>query len=108
MESSLRAEMESLLGAKFGEVRLHGGPEVDTLTQRVRANAFTQGQHVFLRSDRDPQTDAGRETLVHELSAVGWRRDAAATNQSAATPTAGWCWYSHERDAHIARKLSAR
>lgn len=70
MESSLRAEMESLLGAKFGEVRLHGGPEVDTLTQRVRANAFTQGQHVFLRSDRDPQTDAGRETLVHELSHI--------------------------------------
>lgn len=71
LEGSLREDMELLPGVRLDEVRLHGGrPEIDTLAQRLDANAFTQGHHVFLLSDRSPNTDAGRETLAHELTHV--------------------------------------
>jgi hypothetical protein len=70
IERPLREEMESLLGVTLQDVRLHRGGETDTLAQRLGANAFTQGWHVFLRSDRDPDTSAGRKTLAHELAHV--------------------------------------
>ena len=70
MESPLRKNMESVLGVELAHVRLHRGPEIDVLAQRLGGNAFTQGQHVFLRSDRNPDTDVGHETLAHELTHV--------------------------------------
>jgi hypothetical protein len=72
LEGSLREDMKSLFrGVRLEEVRLHSErPEIDTLAQHLDANAFTQGQHVFIRSDRSPDTDAGRETLAHELTHV--------------------------------------
>jgi len=51
-------------------VRVHHGPESDALTRMLGATGFTQGQDVFLRSDRHPASRAGRATLAHELTPV--------------------------------------
>ena len=50
--------------------RVHYGPESDMLTRLLGATGLTQGRDVFLRSDRDPASAAGRTTLTHELTHV--------------------------------------
>src|SRR3954469_6604816 len=51
-------------------VRIHHDAGSDALTRMLRATGFTQGDDVFLRSDRDPASEAGRATLAHELTHV--------------------------------------
>jgi hypothetical protein len=53
-----------------GGVRVHHGPQSDMLARHLHATAFTQGQDVFLRSDRHPSSEAGQATLAHELTHV--------------------------------------
>lgn len=50
--------------------RIHHGPESDMLTRMLGATGLTQGNDVFLRSDRHPASEAGRATLAHELTHV--------------------------------------
>jgi type VI protein secretion system component Hcp len=59
-----------VVASQPGGARIHQGPESDTLTRMLGATGFTQGQDVFLRSDRDPSSDAGRATLAHEMAHV--------------------------------------
>ena len=53
-----------------GGPRIHHGPESDMLSRMLGARGFTQGNDVFLRSDRDPASDAGRATLAHEMTHI--------------------------------------
>jgi len=92
LEESTRTYMEASLGADFRDVRVHRGVDVDVLTHALGANAFTQGNDVFLSSARDQRTEQGLETLAHELghvaqgqTAAGYvQRDAAAAPAPAA------------------------
>ena len=52
-------------------VRVHTGPEADTLNDSMSARAFTTGQDIFLkRGEYDPRSTAGQELLAHELTHV--------------------------------------
>jgi len=70
MDASLEGEMSGVVKGPVGGVRIHRGPESNALTRLMSATAFTQGRDVFLRSDRDPASTAGRATLAHELTHV--------------------------------------
>jgi len=70
MDASLKGDMSGVVPGPVGGVRIHRRPESDALTRRMSATAFTQGRDVFLRSDRDPASAAGRATLAHELTHV--------------------------------------
>ena len=70
LDGLLREELEPLVGGDLDGVQLHSGDETDALATGLGARAFTQGRDVFLRSDRLPVTDGGRETLTHELQHV--------------------------------------
>ena len=59
-----------VVATRPGGARIHHGPESDMLTRMLSATGFTQGNDVFLRSDRDPSSEAGQATLAHELTHV--------------------------------------
>lgn len=71
LEPGLRGEMESSMGADFGDVRIHTDAHASDSARSVRANAYTVGQDVVFRSDRwAPDTAEGKRTLAHELTHV--------------------------------------
>jgi hypothetical protein len=70
LEPWLREQMETVVEGDLSGVRIHTDREADALSRGLYANAFTQGQDVFLRSDRHPSSADGRITLAHELSHV--------------------------------------
>jgi hypothetical protein len=71
LESALRSGLERLMGFDLGHVRLHTDSTAASWAFRLQAHAFTVGQHVFFGAGRfRPQTRAGLEMLVHELSHV--------------------------------------
>ncbi len=71
LDSSVRREMESSFGADFSSVRVHTGPESDSLNASMGAQAFTHGSDVFVRSgDYSPGSPAGKHLLAHELTHV--------------------------------------
>lgn len=62
---SVRREMESRLGAEFGDVRVHTDSDARASAAEVGAHAYTSGSHIVLG-------DGGgdRHTLAHELTHV--------------------------------------
>ncbi|MEV5716775.1 DUF4157 domain-containing protein [Amycolatopsis mediterranei] len=75
LESGTRREMETALGADFGDVRVHEGAEADKAAKDVGAAAFTVGSDIVFSGDRySPGTSAGRELLAHELTHVRQQR----------------------------------
>ncbi|XXX81630.1 DUF4157 domain-containing protein [Sorangium sp. So ce134] len=65
----VRAFMEPRFRADFSQVRVHTGDGAARLSQKVRAQAFTSGNHIFFGRDRwRPETAEGRELLAHELT----------------------------------------
>ncbi|MHB8960053.1 MAG: eCIS core domain-containing protein, partial [Candidatus Limnocylindrales bacterium] len=59
----LRSDMESRLGADFGDVRLHTDPQASRSAEAVNAHAYTVGSDVVFRSDRwNPDSSDGRQT----------------------------------------------
>lgn len=60
--------MEAAFGSSFLHVRIHDdGPAAD-LSRRLLARAFTWGRDIFFAEGRfDPETQAGRRLLAHEL-----------------------------------------
>ena len=63
----LRRQMEGATGANLGGVRVHEGPQADTLNQQLSAKAFTTGNDIFLRSDA---SSADSELMAHEMAHV--------------------------------------
>lgn len=75
LEPALRADMESRLGADFGDVRVHTDAGASRSAEAVNAHAYTVGSDVVFRSERwNPDSSDGRQTLAHELVHVVQQR----------------------------------
>jgi hypothetical protein len=69
-EPALR-RMEGLLGGELDGVRVHSGPQVESLASYLGAEAFTFGSRVFAPSGTlRPDTARGAGLLAHELTHV--------------------------------------
>lgn len=56
------------LGRDLSAVRVHTGPHADVLARRLDAEAFTVGHDItFADGAYQPETEAGRKLLAHEL-----------------------------------------
>jgi outer membrane protein OmpA-like peptidoglycan-associated protein len=59
--------MESRFGADLGQVRIHTGTQAEILNRDLRAQAFTQGSHIFFGNGLTP----GNNTVTaHEIAHV--------------------------------------
>ncbi|MGW2471741.1 eCIS core domain-containing protein [Streptomyces sp. NPDC001665] len=65
LAASLRAEMESRLGADFSDVRVHDDAAARASAAGVGARAYTSGHHVVIG-----EGGADKHTLAHELTHV--------------------------------------
>ncbi|MFF1258754.1 MULTISPECIES: DUF4157 domain-containing protein [unclassified Streptomyces] len=69
LDPSLRAEMESHLGADLSGVRLHTSPAATASANALRARAYAVGQDiVFGPGEYRPEHTAGRALIAHELT----------------------------------------
>lgn len=83
LEPQARAEMERAYGADFSEVRVHESAEAQGMAAALNAEAFTNGDHIYLGSDAPSvESNTGRALLAHELAHVTQQRRA---EESAAT-----------------------
>jgi hypothetical protein len=72
--------MEARLGADLSDVRIHADSAAQRAAETVNARAFTAGSHIaFQRSQYDPASAAGRQTLAHELTHVIQQRSGPVT-----------------------------
>jgi outer membrane protein OmpA-like peptidoglycan-associated protein len=81
MPAPVRAKMERAFAADFSQVRVH--PDSSS-ADALRAQAFTQGDHVHIAPGRwAPHTPTGQQLLGHELAHVVQQRAGrvAATRQ---------------------------
>ncbi|GAA1524195.1 hypothetical protein BJ978_000660 [Agromyces terreus] len=86
LEPAVRTDMESRLGADFGDVRVHTDAAAHDSAKSVGANAYTVGSNVvFQRDAYDPGSLAGQTTLAHELTHVVQQRSGPVDG----TPTGG-------------------
>jgi hypothetical protein len=71
LDAFIRASMESRLGHDFSRVQVHSGAAAEQSAQDLGAKSYTVGAHiVFGASQYAPQTQAGRQTIAHELAHV--------------------------------------
>jgi len=71
LPDGIRSRMESALGGRFDNVRVHTDLRAAGLAESLAARAFTVGQHVaFGRREFKPSTPAGDALLAHELAHV--------------------------------------
>lgn len=86
LDAGVRTDMESRLGADFGDVRVHTDAAAHESAKSVGANAYTVGSNVvFQRDAYDPGSLAGQTTLAHELTHVVQQRSGPVEG----TPSAG-------------------
>lgn len=63
--------MGQAFGRDFGEVRVHTGTQAANLSQAVHARAFTYGSDIYFnQGEYQPDTQAGKHLLAHELTHV--------------------------------------
>ncbi len=71
LDTGVRRQMESSLGANFSGVRIHTDKQADSLNHALSARAFTTGQDIFFREGAyQPGSSIGRELIAHELTHV--------------------------------------
>jgi Domain of unknown function (DUF4157) len=71
MGDQTRGFFESGFGADFSNVKVHNDATADQLNQSVSARAFTIGSDIFFRGgEYQPESQAGRELVAHELTHV--------------------------------------
>ena len=69
LPTGVRNSMEPRFGASFSNVRVHTGESAAQQSASLNANAFTVGEHIFFGRDKfQPQSDAGRHLIAHELT----------------------------------------
>ena len=80
LPTATRTTMESRFGQRdFSRVKVHTGPEVDTVARDISADAFTVGSDVFFASGKyDPGSQQGQRLLAHELTHVVQQGNATA------------------------------
>jgi hypothetical protein len=65
----VRNFMEPRFGASFANVRIHTDAGAAQLSRQLNAQAFTVGQNVYFgKNQYQPDGDAGRELIAHELT----------------------------------------
>ncbi len=75
LDEPVRTDMESRLGADFGDVRVHTGDAAHASAASVQAHAYTVGSNVVFQRDRfDTSSTEGRTMLAHELTHVVQQR----------------------------------
>ncbi|MGY4644131.1 eCIS core domain-containing protein [Cellulomonas sp. URHB0016] len=74
LDPETRTDMESRLGADFGDVRVHSDSAASDSAKAVGAHAYTVGSDVVLGSGVDTSSTSGRTTLAHELTHVVQQR----------------------------------
>jgi murein L,D-transpeptidase YcbB/YkuD len=96
LDARLRERMEDELGADLEDVRIHTGPEAESLSAALGAAAFTRGQDLFFGHRMyDPESSTGEAVLAHELThaaeqqagPVGVQRIAGALPPLTSKPT---------------------
>jgi hypothetical protein len=84
LDADVRSDMESRLGADFGDVRVHDDAAAHESAASVGAHAYTVGSNVvFQRDAYDPASQQGRTTLAHELTHVIQQRSGPVDGTSA-------------------------
>jgi hypothetical protein len=85
LPTDVRTDMETRLGADFGDVRVHTDDKAHDSARAVHAQAYTVGSDVvFQRGGYDPTSTAGRTTLAHELTHVVQQRSGPVDGAPAA------------------------
>lgn len=71
LSSPIRKQMESGIGANFGNVRIHTGSRAENLSNELNAQAFTVGNDVYFNKGKyNPESQSGKHLLAHELTHV--------------------------------------
>jgi hypothetical protein len=71
MQSSTKSFMESRFGTDFSDVKIHNGEESAELNRSLNAKAFTVSNNIYFNNGQyQPETDAGKHLLAHELTHV--------------------------------------
>jgi hypothetical protein len=71
LPAEVRSFMEPRFGADFSSVRIHTGSQSAQLNRSVSAQAFTQGQDIYLGEGKeDVESAQGKQLLAHELTHV--------------------------------------
>ncbi len=71
LPENVRREAKRILGQDFKDVRIHTDSEAHHLSRSISARAFTIGKDIFFKQGVfSPGSQAGRETLIHELTHV--------------------------------------
>ena len=95
LPTAVRADMESNLGADFGDVRVHDDGAAAASATAVSAKAYTVGNDVVFNSGAyQPHSEDGRQTLAHELTHVVQQRSGPVDG----TPTGDGVAVSHPSD----------
>ena len=85
LDPEVRTDIESRLGHDFGDVRVHDDDRAHDSARAVNAHAYTVGSNiVFQRGRFDPDSDAGKVTLAHELTHVVQQRSGPVDGSPAA------------------------
>jgi hypothetical protein len=82
----VRSDMESRLGADFGDVRVHTDGAADGSARSVSAHAYTVGSNIVFQRDKyDPGSTAGKTLLAHELTHVVQQRSGPVDGTATST-----------------------
>jgi hypothetical protein len=100
LPAAVREEMESRFGESFAGVRVHDDAAAHASAARMRAKAYTEGEHIVFGADRyAPQDARGKGLLAHELAHVLQQRRGG-------TAPAGGPQHEQEADAAAQRVAS--
>lgn len=71
LPEKVREEMEGKMKKDFTQVRIHTDGEAIALCRDIKAQAFTNGYHIFFNKGKfQPESSAGKHLLAHELTHV--------------------------------------
>ena len=71
LSDKIRKEMESKLKFDFSKVRIHTDDGAVNLCSEIKAQAFTNGYHIFFNKGKfSPETSSGKHLLAHELAHI--------------------------------------
>jgi len=81
LPADMMGHMESKFGKDLSNVRLHPDQKADEISRKIQAKAFTVGNDIFFRKGAySPNSEQGRNTLMHELTHVVQQSSGAASN----------------------------
>ncbi|HEU4769056.1 MAG TPA: DUF4157 domain-containing protein, partial [Pyrinomonadaceae bacterium] len=86
LDRALRHDMEQRFGHDFSQVRVHSGPAAEQSARELNALAYTLDHNiVFGAGQFNPNANAGRRLLAHELTHVVQQTGGGAGRLSAKT-----------------------